>query len=299
MLLLKNNAYSSLAAAINDTDTTLSVQVGTGDRFPVVAAPDTALVTLQDASNNIEIVRVTERTAGADSMTIQRAQDGTAARAWSIGDVAEIRLPAAAVAPLQVMDSASTASGIRTKLGATATGSAVFTAADDAAARAAIGATATGQAVMTAADAPAARAAIGALGATDTILNATNAVNASNTTTQAQKTAGPSIASTEFADKFRSLHPSTTAGTLVLSDRGCIVKLAAGITVPADVFGENDVVSLYNNTAGNLTITQGAGLTLRFAGTANTGNRTLSQRGLSTVIFVSANEAVISGAGIS
>lgn len=177
MLLLKNNAFSALAAALNNTDTTLVVQTGTGDRFPIVVAPDTALVTLQDASNNIEIVRVTARASGSDSMTIQRAQDGTSARSWNIGDVAEIRLPVGVVAPLQVLDGAATASAIRTKLGATATGVAVFTAADEAAARTAIGATTTGQAVMTAADAPAARTAIGALGANDTILNATNAAN--------------------------------------------------------------------------------------------------------------------------
>lgn len=175
MLLLKNNAYSILGAAIAAIDTTMSVQTGHGDRFPVVTAPDYCLVTLQDASNNIEVVKVTARTAGSDSMTIQRAQDGTAARAWSLGDVVEIRLPAGAVAPLQVMEGAATASGIRTKLGATATGSALFTAADEAAARSAIGATTTGQAVMTAADAAAARAALNVPATEGTILNATNA----------------------------------------------------------------------------------------------------------------------------
>jgi len=35
------------------------------------------------------------------------------------------------------------------------------------------------------------------------------------------------------------------------------------------------------------------------AGTANTGNRTLAARGMATIWFNSATEAVISGAGVS
>ena len=42
-----------------------------------------------------------------------------------------------------------------------------------------------------------------------------------------------------------------------------------------------------------------AGLTLRLAGTATTGNRTLAARGLATIWFNSASEAVASGPGVS
>jgi hypothetical protein len=73
------------------------------------------------------------------------------------------------------------------------------------------------------------------------------------------------------------------------------VPLSAGITVPNSVFSANDVVTLYNNTAGNLTITASI-TTLRLSGTATTGNRTLAQRGVATIVFISGTEAVISGA---
>jgi len=92
---------------------------------------------------------------------------------------------------------------------------------------------------------------------------------------------------------------STTSGTLIFADAGKCVKLSAGITIPANVFNEGDVVSLYNDTSGSLTITQGASLTLRRVGSSDTGNRTLTQRGLVSVWFVSATEAVISGGGLN
>lgn len=59
-----------------------------------------------------------------------------------------------------ILDDAN-AAAVRTTLGATVTGAALFTAADAAAARTAVGATVTGSAVLTAVDAAAARAAIG------------------------------------------------------------------------------------------------------------------------------------------
>lgn len=129
MQLFKNNAYSTLAAGLLVGGTTLVVAAGHGDRFPVVSGADFCLVTLQDASNNIEIVKVTARTAGADSMTVQRAQEGTTARAWNIGDVAELRLTAFALNPLSLLEGSATAASIRaildvpTRAGGDASGS--------------------------------------------------------------------------------------------------------------------------------------------------------------------------------
>ena len=60
-----------------------------------------------------------------------------------------------------------------------------------------------------------------------------------------------------------------------------------------------DIFSIYNNSASAITLTQGAGLTLRLAGTTLTGNRTLGARGMATIWFVSASEAIISGSGVS
>ena len=121
-------------------------------------------------------------------------------------------------------------------------------------------------------------------------------------TTQAAKTANTTIATTAFVDQLRSLLAQSTSsggGTLVIGDRGTLVSVTAGVTVPANIFAANDVVTIYNNSSGNITITQGGSLTLRQVGTANTGNRTLAQRGLVTVVFISATEAVISGGGLT
>jgi hypothetical protein len=90
----------------------------------------------------------------------------------------------------------------------------------------------------------------------------------------------------------------TTSYTLVASDNGKHVFTTAGVTVPSGVFVIGDVVSIYNNTTGTITITQGANVTLRQAGASGTGNRTLAQRGLATVLCVSGvngTEFVIAG----
>jgi hypothetical protein len=89
--LAKNNAYSTLASSLTNVATSLSVQTGHGDRFPVIAAPDYTYITLENASGVREIVKVTARTAGADTMTVVRAQEGTTAVAWSAGDAVECR----------------------------------------------------------------------------------------------------------------------------------------------------------------------------------------------------------------
>jgi hypothetical protein len=144
-------------------------------------------------------------------------------------------------------------------------------------------------------------------GASITALNASNLSTGSipsaiTATTQAAKTSDTTLATTAFVDRLRSLLTQSTAaggGTLVIGDRGTLVAVTAGVTVPANIFAANDVVTIYNNSGSNITITQGASLTLRQVGTANTGNRTLAQRGLVTVVFISATEAVISGGGLT
>ena len=96
--------------------------------------------------------------------------------------------------------------------------------------------------------------------------------------------------------------PSNTqanAYTLVATDAGKVVKAANGVTVPESVFADGDILMIYNSTTGDITITQGSNFTLRNGGSADTGNRTLAQKGLATIVFVAANEAVIGGLGVS
>jgi hypothetical protein len=98
---------------------------------------------------------------------------------------------------------------------------------------------------------------------------------------------------------FRSIPRSTTSGTAAVGDVGKCIAVTAGITIPNATFAAGDAVSIYNNSASAITITQGASLTLRQAGTTNTGNRTLDARGMATIWFNSSSEAIISGAGVS
>lgn len=81
-------------------------------------------------------------------------------------------------------------------------------------------------------------------------------------------------------------------------DRGKAAAVSAGQTINTGS-AAGSAYSIYNDSASAITITQGSGMTLRQAGTASTGNRTLAARGFATVWFNSTTEAVISGAGVS
>lgn len=96
-----------------------------------------------------------------------------------------------------------------------------------------------------------------------------------------------------------SVPKSTTSGTATLADAGKCIVLSAGMTIPASVYSAGDAISLYNATAGDLTITQGASLTMYLAGDGSTGNRTLATRGVMVIWFNSATDAVVSGQGVS
>lgn len=98
---------------------------------------------------------------------------------------------------------------------------------------------------------------------------------------------------------YRQVPRSTTTTTAAVGDVGKCIAVSAGITIPNATFAAGDALSIYNDSASAITITQGASFTLRQAGTSNTGNRTLAARGLATVWFNTASEGVISGAGVS
>lgn len=92
----------------------------------------------------------------------------------------------------------------------------------------------------------------------------------------------------------------TASYTLVVGDVGKYINITTGgVTVPSGVFSSGDVVSIYNNSASNQTITQGASVTMYLVGTATTGNRTLAQRGVVTILCVASNTFVITGGGVS
>ncbi len=76
MLLFANNATTTLASSINNTQTTITLATGTGALFPAAGGGDTFYGTLQ-YNANIEIVLVTNRST--DTLTVVRSQDNTTA----------------------------------------------------------------------------------------------------------------------------------------------------------------------------------------------------------------------------
>lgn len=88
-LLAANNAQTVLAAGLSASATTLTVNTGTGNLFPSpVSGASFFKLTLVDAATGqlTEILHVTARSG--DAMTVERAQEGTTARAWSVNDIA-------------------------------------------------------------------------------------------------------------------------------------------------------------------------------------------------------------------
>jgi len=92
----------------------------------------------------------------------------------------------------------------------------------------------------------------------------------------------------------------TSAYSLQATDNGSVVSITTGgVTVPSGVFSAGQNVSIYNNSGSSQTVTQGSGVTLYLVGSALTGNRTLAQHGLATVMCVASNTFVITGGGLS
>jgi hypothetical protein len=77
-----------------------------------------------------------------------------------------------------------------------------------------------------------------------------------------------------------------------------MINATGTITVPNSVFSQGDAFTIYNNSSSSITISAGVS-TMRLAGTATTGSRTLAQRGFATVWFESGTECIVGGPGVS
>ena len=89
----------------------------------------------------------------------------------------------------------------------------------------------------------------------------------------------------------------TGSYTLATTDVGDYIEVGSGgsITIPDATFATGDVVSIFNNTSGNITITCTI-TTAYIAGTdADKASVTLATRGVATILFISGTVCVISG----
>ena len=88
-IVFKNNATTTLAGSINSSAT--SISVADGSVFPSLSSGESFFVTFDDGTNK-EIVKVTA--VNSNTLTVVRAQDGTSARSFSVGDACDLRLTA-------------------------------------------------------------------------------------------------------------------------------------------------------------------------------------------------------------
>jgi hypothetical protein len=89
----------------------------------------------------------------------------------------------------------------------------------------------------------------------------------------------------------------TTSYTLAVGDVGKYVQVgtSGSITIPDATFSEGDVVSIFNNTTGSITITCSI-TTAYIAGTdSDKASVSLATRGVATVLFISGTVCVITG----
>ena len=89
----------------------------------------------------------------------------------------------------------------------------------------------------------------------------------------------------------------TGSYTLATADVGKYVQVSTGgsITIPDATFAEGDIVSIFNNTSGNITITCTI-TTAYIAGTdSDKATMTLATRGTATILFISGTVCVVSG----
>jgi hypothetical protein len=128
------------------------------------------------------------------------------------------------------------------------------------------------------------------------------AVSPSLTGTTAVETLTATGAVSDLIGNVRDLVNSSKTAAYVpaATDNGKLINITTGgITINASVFSAGQNVTIYNNSASSQTITQGTSVTMYLAGTATTGNRTLAQRGIATILCVASNTFVCSGAGVT
>ena len=100
-----------------------------------------------------------------------------------------------------------------------------------------------------------------------------------------------------FRNVPQSGSAKTTSYSLAVGDVGKFIEVGSGgsITIPDATFAAGDVVSIFNNTSGNVTITCTI-TTAYIAGTdADKASVTLATRGVATILFLSGTVCVISG----
>lgn len=100
-----------------------------------------------------------------------------------------------------------------------------------------------------------------------------------------------------FRNVPQSGSDKTSSYTLTVDDIGEFVGVgtSGSITIPNNTFAAGDIISIFNNTTGNITIT--CSITTAYIAGTNTDKdtMTLATRGLATILFISGTVCVVSG----
>jgi len=131
-------------------------------------------------------------------------------------------------------------------------------------------------------------------------LNSNNITGTGDISTTGDITATNGVISDGKGDvRLIPQNSQTAAYTLVAADAGKHISITTGgVTVPASVFSVGDLVTIYNNSGVDQTISKGT-TTLRFASDGTNADRTLGGYGVCNILCVGTDTFVISGAGLS
>ena len=99
---------------------------------------------------------------------------------------------------------------------------------------------------------------------------------------------------TDYTIGFRSI-PQSLNTTAAASDVGKHLFVSATTTVPSGVFVAGNEFLVVNSNSSAITLTQGAGTTLRLGGTTTTGSRTIAIHGVARVLCVGAEVFYVTG----
>jgi hypothetical protein len=134
-----------------------------------------------------------------------------------------------------------------------------------------------------------------------TISNIT--ISASTTANTISASGNITTSAGDMSDQIGEIRsvPANTQGstyTLVANDHGKVIIASNTITVPSGIFSTGQTISIYNNTAGDISIDR-SGVTMYWVTDGTNANRTLATRGVVTVLCVGTNTFVITGGLLS
>ena len=132
-----------------------------------------------------------------------------------------------------------------------------------------------------------------------TYLQCYDTASGGGTTVRAKITSDGTVTATKFDGPGNVPAGQTGTVTLAASDAGKHVAATGTVTLGTGIFAVGDAVTIYNNSAGDITITLSAVTCYNAADATTTSPRVLAQRGLATILCVAANTYVISGSGLS